>query len=88
MEDHLECVDTPDHLLEAEAWRLSLPAASCAELRVIGACELAIASDLCAKTCGVCDGKQSAGRRLIGKCNSGGTREVQRPLTSLGNIAY
>lgn len=71
--DRVECVDTPDHLLAAEAGRLSLRQSriltGCAELRADGGCELDMVKDLCGKTCGVCDAKESSGRRRLAKCH-------------------
>jgi len=61
-----ECADTPDELLAPAAESLGLPAESCAELAVFGACELGVVTKLCGKACGACGGGK---RRRLDKCS-------------------
>ncbi|EOD27933.1 hypothetical protein EMIHUDRAFT_226402 [Emiliania huxleyi CCMP1516] len=51
---HTVCADTPDELLAPVAETLGLPAATCAELLLEGACKLREVKDVCAKTCEAC----------------------------------
>mmetsp|Transcript_20029 Transcript_20029/g.64355 ORF Transcript_20029/g.64355 Transcript_20029/m.64355 type:complete len:407 (-) Transcript_20029:75-1295(-) len=49
-----ECADKPEELVASAAETLGLPADTCAELELQGACELPVVKNLCGKMCNEC----------------------------------